>query len=280
MAIEIIKILLPLVGLALGYFFFNDKEKLKSTLGSFVFNWLLPYVVFVEIASMQIISGWWNYSLIGAGFVLLPFFLAQLFFGLSKHQSALVATAEGGSLGFVVYATIGGEPLSHFFLVDMVGNGLSVFLIVFPILAWGKVGRNHTYIRLMVAITAGLLACFSGIHPLTVAPIAFAEKYLVMLLVLSVSSVVGASLVLKTSIEILKSKLFLGFWLYRLGAMVALFYLKAPLAVIILCILPPSFFLPILMRQQDETEMAEYTASFIASCMPIFLLLSVLFVAW
>jgi len=269
------KSILLLLGLVLGYTLCKQRERVKNAVSNTVFNWILPYVMFVEVSSMTLVPYWWGYSIIGALFALVPFFIGLYLLKLSSNKAALLATAEGGSMGFAIYATIGGAPLAHFFLVDMVGNGLAVFLIILPLLAFGARKINGTVIRLLVAVSGGLAANFIGFHPLKSIPVLNSvEPVLVMVLIFLIASVVGSSIVIKTSREIVTSKFFLGFWAYRLTLFTLSLAFGLPLAVTILAILPPSFMLPIFYRTQNDPEKEAYASNFIASCIPITVILA------
>lgn len=282
----IIKLALLIGGFAVGFLLLRRRQHLQGKISILVFSWLLPYIVFIEVASMKLEEYWYLYSLVGAAFLLLPFFLGQWGLGLSKHKAALLATAEGGSIGFVIYATLGIAPLQQFFLVDMIGNGLAVFFIVFPLLVEKKEpGWRTGFNRLAFIMIAGLLASILEFRPLSLSPesalglvgiLQRIEPWLISLLVILISAIVGAGVRLNISREIFSSRFFGGFWVYRLFAIVVSLWQAWPLALTVLFTLPPSFLLPVLYSSQKANEeRVIYADNFIAACLPITIMLIV-----
>jgi hypothetical protein len=279
---QMTKLGLMLAGLFIGYAL-SDREKFMGRVANSVFAWILPYVVIVEVSSHSL-HEWW-YFLYGAAFVLGLYYLARSL-GWNKNQSALFATAEGGTIGFVLYVYIGTQPISWFFLIDMLGNGGVLFSFIY----W-QVGREYKFKsflqnRLIIGMGLGLLlniiAMVSGIskmHLLEFSFISVIEPYAVMTIVLLVSMVVGSKIHLPTGRDIFFSPEYRRFWTGRIAIGIAALTFKLPLAVTILAVLPPSFLLPVIYKESCQEDDEKYVSNFIAASLPVSLVLMAI-LAW
>lgn len=265
------KIAILFLGLILGYIF-SRKEKAMGIFADVVFKWMLPYVVIAEVSSHSLAEGW--YFLFGSGFVIALFYLSRLL-GWDKHKSALLATAEGGTMGFVLYSAIGTQPLSWFFIIDMLGNGAVLFSFIY----W-QVGNQFKIVdfaknRLMIAMVIGVLLNVFGWHALSLPLLNTIEPGIVLILTALICIVVGSKIHLPTSKNIFVSWDYWKFWLIRLAGLAICLVLKAPLALSVLFVLPPSFLLPVIYQKGKQHEEEKYASNFIAACLPIALVLAV-----
>jgi hypothetical protein len=271
----VIKIFLLLAGLLVGFFIFRGKEAAANRISKIVFNLLLPYVILLEVSSAVLTASWWWYIFLGAAFVLVPFAVGRFIIRLPPYRALLLATAEGGSMGFVVYVIAGNAPITHFLLVDMIGNGLSLFLIIFPLLTHrmgGKHENNATLVLLVAAMVVGMTLNILGVPLLkleAISALSILQPWVTAVLVLFIAIIIGGGIVTKLAKEIFTSTFFVGFWVYRIALLAISIGADLPLAVIVLAILPPSFMVPIFYRMHAREREAIYATNFIASCMPI-----------
>jgi len=264
--------IIAVAGLLAGFIFLRSRPELIGKIAFVVFSIALPYVVVIEVSSMKL-NEWW-FFVYGSGFVLLLYGLG-IVMRKNADQSALLATAEGGTMGFVLYNLIDTESLSRFFLIDMLGNGGALFSFIY----W-RVGREFklkSFLKnpLMVAMAAGVVANIAGLHLLRYQLLSTAEPIVTTLTTLMICMVVGAGIKIQVSREIFYSRNFATFWAVRAAGAVIIHLAHAPLALTILFILPPSFLLPVIYGKGDDQK-REYASSFIAACLPITLALSVI----
>jgi hypothetical protein len=265
------KIFLIIAGLVVGMLFgLRKQQSIVKIIATLVFSFLLPYIVVVEVSSMDI--GEWYMFAWGSAFVFVLFYLGRTF--ADKNKAALLATAEGGTLGFVLYNLIGTEPLSRFFLVDMLGNGAILFSFIY----WqvGHEFKLKSFFKnpLMIAMFAGVIINLLGIHLLKISVINSVEPILSITLTLLVCVVVGSDIKFNVSREIFFSKFYWGYWGIRTIGAVSCVWLKLPLALTVLFVLPPSFLLPVMYRDGGEKKV--YASNFVAATLPISLALAIL----
>jgi len=256
-----------IIGLSLA-----KKESLMNLIADVVFKWLLPYVIVVEVSSHSL-NEWW-FFLYGSGFVIALFYLGRLL-GWDKHKAALLATAEGGTMGFVLYSAIGTEPLSWFFLIDMLGNGTVLFSFIY----W-QVGNQFKIVdfaknRLMMAMIVGAIANVIGWHALDISLLKTIEPGIILALTTLICIVVGSKIHFPTSKSIFVSWEYWRFWITRIIGLVICLTLKMPLALSVLFVLPPSFLLPVIYQEGQQQEEEKYASNFIAACLPVALILAV-----
>ena len=269
------KLILILAGFIVGYLLKNR----KSLLGLFrflVFTALLPYVIIAEISSFDLGAEWYIF-IWGSLFIFALFYLGRAL-GFDKHKSALLATAEGGTLGFILYVFIDQEPISRFFLVDQIGNGAVLFSFIYYILM--KEYRLKTFIfnPLIVGMFFGIVFNLIGFAVLAIPFLLNLEPYLTTLLTVLIAVVVGSELKPKLSGNILRSSFFFKFWIIRITGLAVSLFFAWPLAVVILFAMPPSFLLPIVYNTKETKKEREYASNFIAASLAVSLLLSIILV--
>ncbi len=233
-----------------------------------VFYFLLPYVNAVEISAMEIKE--WPFILYGIGFTVVLFYFGRLWAG--KDNAVLLATAEGGTLGLVLYLAIGSEPLYKFLLVNNIGVGLALFSFINYQLG-SRSSLKSLFNPLMIGAVAGIILSLAGINLKTFPAINFLEPYVISVLVILISAVIGMQLEWRISRDTFQQKFFWQFWLIRIICATLSVFARAPLAVSVLFVLPPSFLLP-MMYSENQPEKAVKAGNFIAATVPVSLVLS------
>lgn len=261
--------ILALFGIVLGYTL-KRFGSLVATIAKLVFAWLLPVLVAVEVSSMDIRE--WPMFIWGSAFAIVLFYLGRL--RCDKHQSALLATSEGGTMGFVLYNIIGTEPMSRFFLIDMLGNGGILFSFIY--FQVGNEYKLKEFMRnpLMLAMFGGIALNMIGWHAKDLRFVAQTAPYLGKVVALFVTTVIGSAIKLHVSHQIIRSGFFWSFWAMRTAGAAVSLAAKWPLALTVLFVLPPSFLLPVIY--QEDTARRSYASNFIASGLPISLVLAVI----
>jgi hypothetical protein len=247
-------------------------EKAWAVMADTTFKWLLPLVVLVEVSSMNL-NEWWLF-VYGAAFVFI-FYAVGIILTSDKHKASLLATAEGGTIGFMFYNSLALEPLPHFFLVDMLGNGGGLFSFIYWKISgvfklWDFMVKNRLMLSMWLGLALNILAEFNveSLHLKSLPYMADVSSIFGLTITLFISIVVGTQVKLHLSREIFLSKIFWTFWGIRLMGMATSIVLKLPFALTILFILPPSFLLPVIYNDSQRKE-KEYAANFIAACLPI-----------
>lgn len=271
-----IKIVLLAIGGLLGYLF-RKHVKLSKRINDLAFYFFLPIMVLIEFSSMELKE--WYYFPLGSIFVFALFYLARII-GLDRHKAALLATAEGGTVGFVIYILAGTEPISRFLLIDMLGNGIILFSFVYYQLSNRYDIKSFFLNPLVLASFTGIALNLFGVKLKTWMLIPNVETTVVYILIVLLSWIIFSGIKKSLSKEILTSKFFKYFWSIRLtGACLGLFF-HWPLALTILFILPPSFLLPVIYRDVKDESYRSYAINFIAACLPVFILVSVFFLSY
>lgn len=277
-----ISFFLILVGLVVGMVWRvkagDVSKKFWAIMGDMCFKSLLPLVVSIEVLSMNL-NEWWLFAY-GAAFVFILYFIG---FTLTrdKYLASLLATAEGGTLGFMFYNSIRVEPLSRFFLIDMLGNGGALFSFIYWRISgifkfWEFTVKNRLMLALWTGLALNILAS-TGIEILHLRGLPYIADIswsIGLVITLLISVIVGTEVKLRLSRKIFFSKFFWTFWGIRLAGMSVSMALRLPFALTILFILPPSFLLPVIYTDQQNKE-KEHAANFIAACLPITFLIFV-----
>lgn len=264
-------ILLIAIGLIVGLLL-PKGNILLAPLKMLVFSIAVPYLILTEVSSMDIKQ--WPLFLYGAGFVLVLFYLGRRL-SWDKHRSALLATAEGGTMGFVLYSTIGKESLSRYFLIDHLGNGGLLFSFIY--MQIGNEYKIKEFFKnpLMIAMGSGLALNLFGYHlKEEVVMLKTIQPYVGSATTLLICAIVGADIELHLSRDIFLSRIYWSFWIIRIIGAALCIILKLPLALTVLFVLPPSMLLPIIYP--DGTVEKRYASNFIAACLPISFILSII----
>jgi hypothetical protein len=265
-----IKLLFIILGGTIGALFTGRKQFSRGV--NLVAFWLLlPAICFVEFSSVQLEE--WYYFPAGSAFVLCLYWLGRII-GWDKHKSALLATAEGGTLGFVLYVLIGSEPISKFFVIDMFGNGIMLFTFIYFQLSrrydFKKFARNPLVIMMAIGFALNL----GGVHLKHFESVAWLEEVAVHCLLGLIAFVICAGMERTISAQILISSEFRTFWLIRLTCFCASLAVGLPLALTILFLLPPSFLMPVIYTAAEDAHEKAYAINFIAVCLPVFAILA------
>jgi len=261
-------------GVILGLILKNNINFIKF-LKLIIFSILLPYVVVVEISSTDLKEEWFGFFW-GAGFVIFIFYLVRIVLKEDRNKSALFATAEGGTLGFIVYNIINTEPISLFFIIDMLGNGGALFLFIYYQINKQRKVLDFVKNPLIISMIIGMLLNFLGMKLLDADFLYRVEPTIIALLVLLVCIILGSEIKWNISKEIFTSEIFIKFWTLRVGGMFVSLMLQLPLAVVILFLLPPSFLLPLFYDKGDKNGI--YASNFIISALPVFVFLAALLI--
>lgn len=269
---QITKLVIIAVGFCVGVGL-RDHKRLITVFADVVFKWLLPYVIIVEVSSHSL-QNWW-FMAFGSGFVLILYGIARLI-RWDRHKAALLSTAEGGTLGFVLYAAIGTAPLSAFFLIDMLGNGFVLFSLIYWLIGDKFKLLDFIRNRLVIGMCIGVALNLLGLRVLDVEILASLEPTLLIILAGLICTVVGSKMRFSTSKEIFFSGYYLGFWVIRIIGVALCLLLQAPLALTVLFVLPPSFLLPIVYQEGLQKKEEAYASNFIAACLPVTLICAIL----
>ncbi|PLX20447.1 hypothetical protein C0584_05925 [Candidatus Parcubacteria bacterium] len=262
-------------GLLIGYCLIKDREKISQFIATLTFKLILPVVVLIEFSSVEITK--LPLSFAGFIFVVGLFYLGKIL-GFSKHQAALLATAEGGTIGFALFVYLGVGPITDFLMIDMLGNGICLFSFVYYQVSRKSHLKDFIFNPLLVAMFMGLILNLLDIKLLSFSVISSVELCLVLTTTFFICVVVGSGIVLSKSYTLFSSSFFIKFWFIRIIGMIVSIISDLPLPITILFILPPSFLLP-LMYDFKSLKHKDYASNFIAACLPVCLFLSLLLLA-
>jgi hypothetical protein len=250
----------------------SHAEKSWAMMADVTFKWLLPFVVLTEVSSMDL-TQWWLF-IYGAAFIFVLYAIGIILTN-DKHKSALLSTAEGGTIGFMFYNSLALEPLPRFFLIDMLGNGGALFSFIYWRISgvfklWEFIIKNRLMLSMWVGLALNILAELNteSLHLKSLPYMADVSLVFGLIITLLISVIIGTRVKLNLSREIFLSKFFWIFWVIRILGMAISIALKLPLALTILFVLPPSFLLPVIYNDSQWKE-KEYAANFIAACLPI-----------
>ncbi len=265
------KLIILIAGIIAGIFL-KRFSKFSTYANHIVFSLLLPYILITEFSSIKFLDSWYLFFW-GVAFVFGMFFIGKLL-KFNTGQSALLGTAEGGTIGFAYYLLLGNFPIYTWLIIDS-GNGVSLFTFIYSKVT-GKFNLKGLFNPLMISLLFGLILNFFNIHLTSLELITKIQPRASLLLLFFISSVIGAGINLKFSLTIFKEKKFLLFWLVRLVGLAMAITLKFPLPIIIFMMIPPSFLLPSMYKDNQKYE-REYATNFIAVGLPISLGLLAIF---